>query len=86
MAAGAQTPFFLPIAPSVRVPASDIVVLRERRIGGGGYGDVFEGLFRSERVAVKEIRGGGDRAVLRTFMNEIKVWDRVRQRNGKLKE
>ncbi|KAI9010102.1 kinase-like domain-containing protein, partial [Hyaloraphidium curvatum] len=68
---------------SVLVEAADIVIPDTSHIlGGGGFGTVYHGTLRGEAVAVKVIRLGREHEVAqRDFLNEVKVWDRIRQRN-----
>ena len=52
------------------------------RIGGGAFGQVHRGVFRSTEVAIKLVPALGDAAAERAFRAEADMLARLRAGNG----
>jgi hypothetical protein len=64
---------------SVKVVEFDQVV-RERKIGAGGFGEVFKGSLNGEEVAIKRVLDMDERKA-RTFLREINTMSRLQHPN-----
>jgi hypothetical protein len=78
-----QPPATPPTTSKLHIDASEIVIDRNRRIGEGGFGVVYEGTFKgSIKVAVKTIKGDLDPRTMNAFLKEVGNWEGLVQRNG----
>lgn len=51
-----QTPKKIPPQDAFSISEFDIVIYRDRELGRGGFGEVFEGNWLGTKVAIKRIR------------------------------
>ncbi|KAI9029115.1 kinase-like domain-containing protein [Hyaloraphidium curvatum] len=71
-----------PHVSKLLVPASEITVLRDKKIGEGSFGVVHQGLLRGTiPVAVKSLKGEADDKVMQAFFREVGTWEGLVQRN-----
>lgn len=47
-----------PSVDKFAITSLDVVIYREKKLGAGGFGEVFEGDWRGKRVAVKVLVNG----------------------------
>lgn len=64
---------------SVRVVEFDQVI-RERKIGAGGFGEVFRGTLSGEEIAIKRVLDMDERKA-KTFLREINIMSRLQHPN-----
>lgn len=67
----------------IKISAGDVEIDKSRRLGAGGFGEVYEGvLWGYNEVAVKVIKGSVDEKTKAAFKKEIVMWNTLRHRNG----
>lgn len=73
----------LGLSSKLLISESDVQIDESRKIGGGGFGEVYMGTLRNAtRVAVKKVRGTLDTSAVQGFIREAQVWEGLGQRNG----
>lgn len=76
------TAILQPIRSKLFVPASDVVIHTNRKLGEGGFGIVYVGTLRGTvEVAVKTFRGEMDDKTRAAFVREVQTWEGLVQRN-----
>ncbi|KAJ3063295.1 hypothetical protein HDU98_000878, partial [Podochytrium sp. JEL0797] len=67
-----------PLPPEARfIPPKDLTIDRTTKLGTGGFGVVFAGQWRTNRVAVKYALGMDTAKNQRMFRHEVSVWFRL---------
>ncbi|KAI9024168.1 kinase-like domain-containing protein [Hyaloraphidium curvatum] len=66
----------------LRIEAYDVVYDESQKLGAGGFGVVYRGvLFKSNKVAVKVIKGNVDERTRADFKKEVRMWQKLRHRH-----
>jgi serine/threonine protein kinase len=69
--------------PGEKVPASHVHFVENEAsyLGGGGFGTVYRGAWKTLPVAVKRINAQGNPTTRASFETEVLIWNRMRHTN-----